>query len=256
MLIAGERRRDLARNAARPRPRRVRAPIVPCAGGKINRAGRLRPRESHTATADHLAKAGPSHDHRGRRGAGREEPATGLGRSRSMRWKDRVYGDVEIADPDILALIDCAHLPAASRGPPGRAVGHRLRVQGRDPVRAQPGRLSAPGPAGGRSQGAGRRAAARHLPHRVLARRRFRGHFRRAGPPREPQAGDARPPRHRDGRRPPRLPPARLLRRHGLSAPGTPDPLALRRPARLLPPRRPGLPRRHPARGRTGSSTT
>ena len=67
-----------------------------------------------------------------------------------MRWKDRVYGDAEITDPGVLGLIDVPDIPAAARGPPGRAVGDRLPVQGRDPVRAQPGRLSPAGPAGGR----------------------------------------------------------------------------------------------------------
>ena len=82
------------------------------------------------------------------------------------------------------------------------------------------GVLPAAGPPGGRPPGAGRRARPRHLAHRVLARRRLPGDLRRAGPPREPQAGDAEPARHRRGAGSARLFPRRLLRRHPISAPG------------------------------------
>ncbi len=114
-----------------------------------------------------------------------------------MRWTDRVYGDVAIDDPKVLALISCPTFQRLRGHPPGGALGVRLPVQDGHPPRAQPGGLPAAGPPRRRPPRAGRGAAPRHLAHRLLARRRLPHLVRGAGPPRGPQARVPRAPRHR-----------------------------------------------------------
>ena len=58
-----------------------------------------------------------------------------------MRWQDRVYGDVSIEDPGILDLIGCPTFQRLKGVTTGRSVGAGLPVQGRDAIRAQPGRF-------------------------------------------------------------------------------------------------------------------
>ena len=158
----------------------------------------------------HLAKPGMAYDYERRPGAGGERPAapgeTGLNaleRQSLWRCRDHRRG---CSGPDRRADI-----PALARGLPGRPLGDRLLVQGRDPVRAQSGRLSPAGAAGSTSQGANRRALARHFAHGVLTRGRFRGDIRGAGSPRESEARHARPSRHRRGRVSPGFSLGRLL---------------------------------------------
>ena len=119
-----------------------------------------------------------------------------------MRWNDRVYGEVAIDDPEILALIDCPTFQRLDGDPPGGPVGVRLPVQDGDPLRAQPGRLppaaaaSAP-TAASRSPGCSTTSRTRRSRTRSTSSSRPTSRTTTSGSSRVP-----RPPRPRRGARP------------------------------------------------------
>ena len=194
-------------------------------------------------------------DHQSVRGARSRGRMLAVG-STSMRWNDRVYGDVAIDDPRPARPDRLPDVPAAPGDPPGRPSAFAFPFKTVTRYEHSLGvylLLGRSGPAGA-SRWPGCSTTSRT--------RRSRTPSTSSSPPRSRTTTSGSSPSSSTG--PTSSPPSRRWASRPSEffddsvypAPGTAPALALRRPARLLLPRQPGLRRADARRPSTGSSAT